>query len=59
MTHCYELIKEKSVMDSLDTGETQRAIQQERIHNANMMKENEKWNEEVDEAFFSLLLLVL
>jgi len=47
MTHCYELMKEKSVMDSLDTGETQRAIQQERIHHANMMKENEKWNEEI------------
>jgi len=47
MAHCYDLMREKSVMDSLDTGAAKRAIQEEKIHHATMMKENEEWNSEV------------
>ena len=47
MTHCYDLMKEKAVLESLDTGAEKRWIQEERRHHANMMKENEEWNQEV------------
>jgi len=44
MTHCYDLMKEKAVMDSLDTGVAKRAINEERVHHVKMMKENDEWN---------------
>jgi len=47
MTHCYDLMREKAVMESLDTGVAKLAIREEKIHHANMMKENEEWNQEV------------
>ena len=47
MTHCYDLMKEKAVLDSLDTGAEKQWIQEERRHHANMMKENEEWNQKV------------
>ena len=47
MTHCYDLMKEKAILESLDTGAEKRWIQEERKHHANMMKENEEWNREV------------
>lgn len=47
MTHCYDLMKEKSIMDSMDTGAEKLALQEEKLHHAHMMKENEEWNEEV------------
>lgn len=47
MTHCYDLMKEKAILESLDTGAEKRWIQEERKHHANMMKENEEWNREI------------
>ena len=47
MTHCYDLMKEKAVLDSLDTGAEKQWIQEERRHHANMMKENDEWNQKV------------
>jgi len=47
MTHCYDLMKEKAVLESLDTGAEKRSVQEERKHHANMMKENDEWNKEV------------
>ena len=47
MTYCYDLMKEKAVLDSLDTGAEKRGIQEEIKHHANMMKLNDEWNKEV------------
>jgi len=47
MTHCYDLMKERAVLDSLDTGAEKVWIQEEKLHHTNMMMINNEWNEEV------------
>lgn len=47
MTHCYDLMKERAVLDNLDTGAEKVWIQEEKRHHANMMKINDEWNKQV------------
>ena len=47
MTHCYDLMKERAVLGTLDTGAEKVWIQEEKRHHAHMMKINDEWNKEV------------